>query len=214
MHGCKCHGRRSGPFQSAPCVQGEWHRVLFFQTRIVRFQSAPCVQGECGVLCTRGSVARSFNPRPACRANARSSFPLKVYDDVSIRALRAGRMTMAHSIAPMTAVSIRALRAGRMTMAHSIAPMTAVSIRALRAGRMVARLIEGKYDNWFQSAPCVQGEWLPVQSPDLKQTVSIRALRAGRMPKLILIEEYAYSFQSAPCVQGECERWSGGIRRS
>ncbi len=95
---CRANGltapvmRMASSFQSAPCVQGEWHEtgrtvrasvgfnprpacranagLTFGAAKPIRFQSAPCVQGECS---NRDAIIR--------------------HPEVSIRALRAGRMT-------------------------------------------------------------------------------------------------------------------------
>ncbi len=60
-------------FQSAPCVQGEW-KAAEEKVKQLKFQSAPCVQGECNGSGVSGEA-----------------------QDVSIRALRAGRMMRSQS---------------------------------------------------------------------------------------------------------------------
>ncbi len=191
-------------FQSAPCVQGEWSDPFRLRRNSLLFQSAPCVQGEwcfeCDESAVKGVSIRAlragrmfvqrlefgrlpcFNPRPACRANERFCDGRHVSRWVSIRALRAGRMAFAVIAAAVSLdVSIRALRAGRMRGAIREGNANlVVSIRALRAGRMVKRPDDCSGFCVFQSAPCVQGEWIDLH--------------------FLAIDE---EFQSAPCVQGE-----------
>ncbi len=123
-------------FQSAPCVQGECG-VLLMLRGTGMFQSAPCVQGEC---CPRRCLLppnSCFNPRPACRANGKGSLPGCRSNDVSIRALRAGRMgSMVFGFRSRRSFNPRpACRANAVTL-KQVFESAYVSIRALRAGRM------------------------------------------------------------------------------
>ncbi len=132
-----------------------------FAAKAPSFQSAPCVQGEW--------------TEPDSKAEIRIG--------VSIRALRAGRMALSDPVIIVPGVSIRALRAGRMRGRRRFRSRTTCFNPRPACRANGPKSISSNSRQVFQSAPCVQGEWIAM-SP----------ICCGQV------------FQSAPCVQGECQR--------